>query len=140
MTYNNNRYCSPAYVISNKRVFYNIKTDYFFDKNLYRSGKCCALLSEFNVVAVWPRFQCCSVTIGCPVYDFAVIKVDFMIMCPGMLFYVRAGFELFYVSFMFVFSRFESSAGPAYIAPGPVCAIDLIYDIGLFFGKWFVFW
>ena len=77
--------------------------------------------------------------IGCLVYDFAVIKVDFMIMCPGMFCYVRAGFELFYVSFMFVFSRFESSSGLTCIAPGAVCAIDLIYDICLFFGKWSVF-
>ena len=84
------------------------------------------------------KFQCCSVTIGCLVKDFAVIKVDFMIMYPGMFCYVRAGFELFYVSFMFVFSRFESSAGLTYIALEAVCAIDLIYDIGLFFEKWSV--
>ena len=48
-----------------------------------------------------------------------------------MFCYVRTGFKLFYVSFMFLFPGFEGSAGLTYIAPGAVCAIDLIYDIGL---------
>ena len=56
-----------------------------------------------------------------------------------MFCYVRTGFKLFYVSFMFLFSRFEDSAGLTSIAPGAVCATDLIYDIGLFFRKWSVF-
>jgi hypothetical protein len=37
---------------------------------------------------------------------------------------------------MFLFSRFEISASLTYVAPGAVCAINLVHDVGLFFGKW----
>ena len=57
-----------------------------------------------------------------------------------MFCYVGTGFTLLDVSLMFLFSRFESSAGLTYIAPGAVCAINLVYDVGLFFGKWSVLW
>ena len=36
---------------------------------------------------------------------------------------------------MFFLSHFEGSAGLTNIAPGTVCAIDLVYDISLFFRK-----
>ena len=52
-----------------------------------------------------------------------------------MFCYVRAGFKLFDISLMFLFSRFEGSAGLTYIAPGKDCAIYLVYDISLFFRK-----
>ena len=56
-----------------------------------------------------------------------------------MFCYVRTGFKLFDISFMFLFSRFEGSAGLTYIAPGKDCAIYLVYDISLFFRKWSIF-
>jgi hypothetical protein len=51
-----------------------------------------------------------------------------------MFCYVRTGFTLSHVSLVFLFSRFESSSGITYIAPVAVCAINLVYDVGLFFG------
>ena len=57
-----------------------------------------------------------------------------------MFCYVRTGFKLLDISFMFFFSRFEGSAGLTYIAPGTVCAIDLVYDTSLFFRKWSILW
>ena len=57
-----------------------------------------------------------------------------------MFCYVRTGFKLFDISFMFLFSRFEGSAGLTYIVPGTVYAIDLVYDVSLFFRKWSILW
>ena len=58
-----------------------------------------------------------------------------------MFCYVRSGFKFLDVSFMFLFNpRFESSAGLTYIATAAACATDLVYDIGLFFGKWSGLW
>ena len=36
---------------------------------------------------------------------------------------------LFHVSFMFLLPRFESSASLTYVAPGAVCAINLVHDV-----------
>ena len=58
-----------------------------------------------------PGLQCCSVSIGCLVQNIACIKVDFMALSPSMFCYVRTGFTMFDVSFMFLFSRSEGSTG-----------------------------
>ena len=34
---------------------------------------------------------------------------------------------------MFLLPRFESSTSLTYVAPGAVCAINLVHDVGLFF-------
>jgi hypothetical protein len=47
---------------------------------------------------------------------------------PSMFCYVWAGFRLFHVSFMFLLPRFESSASLTYVAPGAVCAINLVHE------------
>ena len=63
-----------------------------------------------------------------------------MVLSPSMFCYVRTGFTLFDVSFMFLFSRSEGSAGFTYITPTTISAINLVYNVGLFLGKWSVLW
>ena len=87
-----------------------------------------------------PGLQCCSVSIGCLIQNFACIKVDFVILTPSMFCYVTTGFTLFDVSFMFLFSRSESTAGFTYITATTISAINLVYNVGLFLGKWSVLW
>ena len=52
-----------------------------------------------------------------PYPEFVCIKVDFVVLSPSMFCYVTTGFTLFDVSFMFLFSRSESTAGFTYITP-----------------------
>ena len=53
-----------------------------------------------------------------------------------MFCFIRTGFTLLHVSLMPLFSR---ALPDNYITPGAVRAINLVYDVALFFGKWSTF-
>ncbi len=69
------------------------------------------IIVRIHCVCYMPGLQCCSVSICCLVQNFACTKVDYTVLSPGMFCYVRTGFTLFDVSFMFLFSRSEGSVG-----------------------------
>ena len=62
----------------------------YCNKNLYCSGKCLALLSALMVIAVCHDSKCSSVSNICPVNDFAIGKVDCVVVIPRVFSYVRA--------------------------------------------------
>ncbi len=92
------------------------------------------------MIALYARTSVLLCVDRLPYPELVCIKVDFVVLSPSMFCYVTTGFTLFDVSFMFLFSRSESTAGFTYITPTTISAINFVYNVGLFLGKWSVLW